>query len=275
MEQKQSNFLVTLLSNLLIISCLIAGFFAYQTQKLVKELQGVRSNSTAVQTPAPTSTPDPTTDWKTYINDKYGYSMKYPEKSVLNEVSDNNYLSFVSFEGSNIQPLSVYVSSLKLNEEAKKIRSQTEGHLNAKLVKNESIIFSSFPAVKLEYLSTDEKKIKTINFIVNNGKYTYVINTQPDSFDKILSTFAFTNNQNSVITSQKAIEIVTALPEVKEFFNKNLNAKSSLDESQSNNKVWMIHVYESFTDHNATFNWYKVDKITGEVVKQIFTSPQP
>lgn len=46
---KQSNFLITLLSILLSISVFIAGFFAYQTQKLVKEL-------TALQvTPTPTT----------------------------------------------------------------------------------------------------------------------------------------------------------------------------------------------------------------------------
>lgn len=193
-EQKQSNFLVILLSILLTISCLVAGFFAYQTQNLVKELTRLQ----VIPTPVATIEPDSTADWKTYSNEKYGYSMKYPAKSVLNEVLDNNYLSFVSFEGPNIQPLSVYINSSKLNEEVKKIRSQTESHFNAKLVKNESIIFSSFPAVKLEYLSTDEKKINTINFVVNNGKYTYVINTQPDSFDQILSTFKFIEPKASI-----------------------------------------------------------------------------
>ena len=35
---KNNNFLIYLLSILLLISVLIAGFFAYQTQKLVKEI---------------------------------------------------------------------------------------------------------------------------------------------------------------------------------------------------------------------------------------------
>lgn len=48
----QSNFLVILLSILLFISVLIAGFFAYQTQKLVKELR-----NTAVATIEPTAEP--------------------------------------------------------------------------------------------------------------------------------------------------------------------------------------------------------------------------
>ena len=41
--QKSSNFLTILLSILLFISLTIAGYFAYQTQKLVKELQEFRN----------------------------------------------------------------------------------------------------------------------------------------------------------------------------------------------------------------------------------------
>lgn len=127
MEQKQSNFLVTLLSILLIISCLIAGFFAYQTQKLVKEITKIKN----VPTPVAIATPTP-----------------------------------------------------------------------------------------------------------------------------------------DLITSEKAAEIVRDLSEVKSFFNKTQNAKIALDESQNNDKFWTIQVYESFLDHNVTFNWYEVNKNTGEVKKK-------
>ena len=85
MEPKQSSFLVILLSSLLIISCLIAGFFAYQTQKLVVEITGYRQQ--IKQTPTPTTTPDPTADWKTYLNAKYGYSFSYPNNLELEEVN--------------------------------------------------------------------------------------------------------------------------------------------------------------------------------------------
>ena len=77
---KENNFLVTLLSILLLLSCIIAGFFAYQTQKLVAELQKIRDGElvevTQTPTPEPTATIDPTTDWKTYTNKEF--SFKYP-----------------------------------------------------------------------------------------------------------------------------------------------------------------------------------------------------
>lgn len=53
-----STFLITLLSVLLLISCFIAGLFAYQTQKLVKELTVYKLQST--QTPTPRAIVVPT-----------------------------------------------------------------------------------------------------------------------------------------------------------------------------------------------------------------------
>lgn len=89
-QPKQSNFLVILLSVLLLISVLIAGFFAYQTQKLVKELQGIRSEKKTapvattepiaepIATNSATVTSDPTVNWKMYTNEKYTF--KYPPR---------------------------------------------------------------------------------------------------------------------------------------------------------------------------------------------------
>lgn len=84
--QKQSNFLVILLSILLLISCLIAGFFAYQTQKLVKELTEIRNQNLATQIP----TSNPTADWKTYTNTNSKISFKYPSQFTLED--RNGYL---------------------------------------------------------------------------------------------------------------------------------------------------------------------------------------
>jgi hypothetical protein len=60
-QPKQNNFLITLLSILLLISVFIAGFFAYQTQRLVAELrikneELMRFSSAIVKTTTPTPT---------------------------------------------------------------------------------------------------------------------------------------------------------------------------------------------------------------------------
>lgn len=53
MEPKQNNSIITLLSILLLTSVIIAGFFAYKTQNLVKEITKLRVIA------KPTSTPNP------------------------------------------------------------------------------------------------------------------------------------------------------------------------------------------------------------------------
>ncbi len=86
--QLRYSFLVILLSVLLFISVSVAGFFAFQTQKLVKELQVTsdKLKQTAAATTEPTIEPvatissevDPTANWKTFTSSKYGFSFKYP-----------------------------------------------------------------------------------------------------------------------------------------------------------------------------------------------------
>lgn len=84
---KQSNFLVTLLSVLLLISVVIAGFFAYQTQNLVKELRMMNEETSVKPTPMVTDEPTASdnammdnsmSDWKTYLNSGALYEIKYP-----------------------------------------------------------------------------------------------------------------------------------------------------------------------------------------------------
>ncbi len=86
---KQSSFLINLLSILLLVSCLLAGFFAWRTQQLVKELR-VASN-TLKPTPIATQTPEITTTWGTYENKELNFSFKlapifkYPKDFSVSE----------------------------------------------------------------------------------------------------------------------------------------------------------------------------------------------
>ena len=54
-QSKNNNFLITLLSTLLLISVFIAGFFAYQTQHLVVELNKVKNVATTMPSATPSS----------------------------------------------------------------------------------------------------------------------------------------------------------------------------------------------------------------------------
>lgn len=52
-QPKNNNLLIVLLSLLLVVSVAISTFFAFQTQKIVKELNTLKSEQKAVVTPSP------------------------------------------------------------------------------------------------------------------------------------------------------------------------------------------------------------------------------
>lgn len=70
---KNNNFLVVFLSVLLLITLSTTGYLFLQVQELSKEL----TNFQIQTTPVPSATPDPTVDWKTYLN-PHGLSLSYP-----------------------------------------------------------------------------------------------------------------------------------------------------------------------------------------------------
>ncbi|MFZ3301702.1 MAG: hypothetical protein WA152_03255 [Microgenomates group bacterium] len=103
-QPKQSNFLIILLSILLLISIAISGFFAYQTQELVKELNKLKPIEKTVtediSEPVATESSeiDPTADWKTYENKQLGFSLRMPDNwnaslETKTETIDSSVLS--------------------------------------------------------------------------------------------------------------------------------------------------------------------------------------
>ena len=102
-QPKQSNFLIILLSILLFISVVIAGFFAYRTQKLVKELTLLRTEPTPIATSESVVSPeltfeqdktlDPTANWKIYVNKTNQYSIRYPNEWFVSESTDQTTIA--------------------------------------------------------------------------------------------------------------------------------------------------------------------------------------
>jgi len=94
-KPKKNNFLVILLSILMLLALAIAGFFAYQTQKLAKELSEFKNQNLATPTSEPESTfpmytepsPDPTVNWKTYKVNELGIEFKLPKQLGMLENS--------------------------------------------------------------------------------------------------------------------------------------------------------------------------------------------
>ncbi|MFZ3301667.1 MAG: hypothetical protein WA152_03080 [Microgenomates group bacterium] len=202
-QPKQNNFLIILLSTLLVISVSISGFFAYQTQKLVKELQGIRDVKEIVDTTEPVATTssevDPTTDWKTYTNDKFNFSFKYPkEMSYLYDQSDQYVENGISNAMILVQ-----------NFDGTKPRAETKNDLQIVVyISNKSGAFNledpqgektdiTINGVKATKSYTTQKLVlvPTIFFQSSPNKIAIQL-SNPDStnklwFDQIVSTFKF------------------------------------------------------------------------------------
>ena len=186
---KKSNFLIILLSSLLIISLMIAGFFAFQTQRLVKELRVMsdESKQKTVATPEPTS--DPTADWKTYTNDKYKFSLKYPSEIKNHKVSIN------------VMKITGFGYCYLYNDE----KTIVVDGINAKTADGVGTGDTEICDQSRDIMSKKGNTFVLIPLGVNNGdlpedqifiNYDYPLsdlNVAKNNFDQILSTFKFTN----------------------------------------------------------------------------------
>ena len=71
-----------------------------------------------------------------------------------------------------------------------------------------------------------------------------------------------------VITKEKAAQLVQSLDEVKKYLVTVPNAIIEFDHESKDKTVWVIHVYEAKDGHTATFNWFDVNKQSGQIIKE-------
>ena len=79
--------------------------------------------------------------------------------------------------------------------------------------------------------------------------------------------FFITKRDTAHLTERKAVAKVKALPGVEEYLKRVSHGRVEVNGEEENE--FHVQVYEIKDDHTATFNWYSVDKITGEV-KELF-----
>lgn len=170
----RSSFLVILLSILLIISCLIAGFFAWKTQQLVSKLRVMSNESkpTTIATASPT--PDPTADWKTYTDTKLGYSIQYPYELAEN---NNPIVSQVNLIGNELS-ISITWSQ----------HAADQGNAGGCLTACSSV--SKDGEYNLTLLKQFPKTTNNTGFIIKASATTDNVKNRND-IDQILSTFKF------------------------------------------------------------------------------------
>lgn len=91
------------------------------------------------------------------------------------------------------------------------------------------------------------------------------ISSEDTSEDRATALNA-TQDTGSLITQEQAVEMVKKLSEVQSFFERVSYASTQVENDNENN-AWSVQVFEDDpnTDHISTFNWYRVDKTTGNI----------
>lgn len=208
-QPKKNNFLVILLSILLVISCLIAGFFAYQTQKLAKELQEIKSQKSVIPTPTPLvfsePTTDPTVDWKTYSNKLFTF--KYPSSWDTHMIGENANSTIMvapkekvdtvkqisgGFGGGTFLTLTI---STKI--EPPKWTSDEYWIVTSQEIIIDGLVGTKYDIDVIQDLPGLAKGDKTISIVIKKDTTYIQIDLLDKSykteFNQILSTFKFTN----------------------------------------------------------------------------------
>lgn len=161
---RSDNFLVILLSILLVLASLIAVFFGLQKQKLANELQEIRNEKVVEIESTPNPTIDAMTGWETYANTEYNFSIKYPSnyKLLTNKESLYGWPNAVALIYSGGQSYDLPIE-----------------------------IWSDKNEYKQKYSTLDEKYITMVSIL--NNKYLTLVNLNENEIvDKIISTFKFT-----------------------------------------------------------------------------------
>lgn len=160
-----------------------------------------------VNSPTTSTTADVTANWKTYTNDTYGFSFKYPSGwTYITSSTDRDPLQvIVSTQGTINSEADPSTTITLTSESVDSVVSVDESRYSATADYSKSTsTFAGQPATIIQY-SSNERDSTNINKIVIFAKdnLTYVLggittdnlytaNESRAEFDNILSTFQFT-----------------------------------------------------------------------------------
>jgi len=281
---------------LIILVILLLGgtaFLAYQNMQLTKQ---VAKLSKITPSPIPTVTLTPNqliTDksgWVTFTNPTLHYTFSFqqnPQLVPINctqgsayEKSDGDIFAFDASNSGTLPsrcsssqqswPISITpASSAIVCGQTDKNWQRTKTTIkvdNKDTIACESVyIGPRLPDGSMSDGSTGYMKSTSVevnntffNFILNQKKYT-------NTFDQILSTFS--NSTSVAITKEKAVQLVRSLGEVQKYLLTVPKAVIEVDHENDDKTSWVVHVYEMLSDHTATYNWFDVNKQTGQITK--------
>jgi hypothetical protein len=203
-QKTKQHIVISILSFFLMVFCIIAGFFAWQTQKLSGDIKEYKMSTTMQPSPIANKSKE----WKTYADEKYKFEIKYPsfvEPTREDSTIYENYNDFINFKNTSngLGLFSIGVNTAGVKKEVAYIRSKTEGHIAADLTKNYKVRIADYEAVVLEYTKkNDQSEFNAITHIIfSDGKNTYEINIPSNLYEQIVPTFIFKKNDSANLNS--------------------------------------------------------------------------
>lgn len=200
-------FIIGIVVLLLII--LGAGAFVLQSKNNKQQVAQVTPVPTKPITPTPT--PDPTANWKMYTNTKYGISIKYPPTWIYREIpgsagstADDVYLELSSsgFPSPQTDARADITFTFTKNDPSANWQPKDFSNYQSAAYQLGNVSATKISGVNRVSLSPDMVILAPIG---NN--YVQILSNEPGNppqiFDQILSTFKFTDqNQttNQIIT---------------------------------------------------------------------------
>lgn len=202
---KNNSFLVTLLSLLLLLAVATAGFFAYQTQNLVKQLNEMKIQPTPQPTNLqPTSTPDPTADWEIYTGSSYTF--KYPsdwDTTTIGDAASGSLMVAPENEVEKVKQISggfgggkFLTMTIRASDSPPDWKTDEYWEVSSVSTLVDGISGTRYTVNVIQDLPGLSKGDITTNLVVKKNNRYFEIDlldkTYLSIFDQILSTFRFT-----------------------------------------------------------------------------------
>jgi len=209
---KQKSWAVIGLTALVLFFLGTTGFLTYQNFQLRKQVAGIPPTpSSTVGTPTPTatasspttveSTPtqEPMTNWKSYTNDRYNFTFKYPSDWEYQENSSKtqntiDYLQITLAKSEYFNPIPKGNPMILITITETTDKDKLSVYQNTEVVR--TMVIGGITAEERKH-KTSTIDSKYITFVNNNNTYEVEsrMHTQStehqETFDQILSTLTF------------------------------------------------------------------------------------
>lgn len=176
-------------------------------------------------------------------------SSKESYDAAINEMKEKKYLDAINdFKEVNKQ------DSIRYNIAQSNIIKCTKEYIAANIESAKTLAKNKKYSDAITLLNNN-LKIDSSNNQSQNLKNDYsneIKNQQTNQEEK-------NKTENDGITKDKAIQMV------KQLVKANCKYQYDHDETHNSRAYYIIHVYESATDHTATLGWYAVDKNNGKI----------